>query len=289
MLSFLHIPKAGGSTLRWVLDRQYRPLEYLTDPWFTGESKTPLSVAAGSRACAIAAHRCRDDGWPAGRMIALVREPVRRVLSHLAHIRAEPDVWLPPASRLKAQTLVSVSDWLSNHPLALFDNNQVRYFSGCPEFDGMPVTRRMDETDLAIAIEAVRADVWAAPIERFDEALIDWAHRLHWQTPVYRRVNVRQAGQPPPSAEDVELLEQWNELDRKLCREVEIVFDERLRDVERQTGRSMAELLDDFRRRNDSVRARFRIARHTASRGVRHPVRAGRMVLRTIRQRLKTS
>jgi hypothetical protein len=287
VLCFLHIPKTGGSSLRWILDRQYGPLRYVIEQWHGGDYVTPVQAVtrAGKIPGAIGAHRPLDSEWPAGPVVAYVRDPVRRVLSHVAHIRAEPAAWLPRGSTPPPGSLGS---WLAESPLALFDNNQVRYLSGAAEFDGMPLTQRMDESDLERALEAVRGRVLAAPMERFDEALLDWAARFGWRDPVYRRVNVRRSGGGRREIDPAEraLLEEWNQLDRRLCDEVERLFAERLATLENETGLSMEERLRVFRERNASRGARLRILRHTVSRGVRHPLRGARMVLRTARERL---
>ena len=216
---FIHIPKTGGSTLRWVLDRQYSTFLYLIPQWFHGKHQTPLAAANAGRMPpqALGAHRSFDGSWPQGQAMAMVRDPVRRVISHMAHLKAEPLAWLP---EIPAEIELPLADWCERSPLALFDNNQVRYLSGAREFDGMPLTRAMDETDLELALEAARSRVLVAPMESFDEALLDWGHRLGWNTPYYRRVNVRRGTKPQLPSRDLQALESWNRLDRILCEEV---------------------------------------------------------------------
>ncbi|MDP7632176.1 MAG: hypothetical protein QF402_04420 [Candidatus Latescibacteria bacterium] len=284
-LCFVHIPKTGGSTLRWILDRQYQSCMYLIPQWFHGDHTTP-SVAAGQcrgAPAVIGAHRPLDASWPQGLALAMVRDPLRRVLSHVAHIRAEPQAWLPDA---RGALPSSLADWMDRKPLALFDNNQVRYLSGAVEFDGMPLTRTMEESDLEKALQAARSRVLVAPMEAFDEALLDWRHRLRWSPPYYRRVNVRRRGSSPIPERDTQAVASWNRLDRILCEEVGVIFRQRLAELEQESGRSMQEQLATFRESNSGLAARAGILWHTFGRGVRHPVRAGRMVIRSARQRL---
>ena len=270
--------------MRWVLDRQYSPFLYLIPQWFHRDHGTPEAVIAGCAhpPQAFGAHRTFDASWPSGQALAMIRDPIRRVVSHLAHLRAEPLAWLP---EVPAEIQLPLADWLEQSPLALFDNNQVRYLSGAPEFDGMPMTRAMDETDLELALEAARSRVLVAPMEAFDEALLDWGHRLGWNTPYYRRVNVRRGGGQTLPQRDLQALESWNRLDRILCQEVGVLFRARLVDLERETGRPLEDQLTSFRRENDAFRAKAGILWHTLKRGLRHPVRAGRMVARTVSQR----
>ena len=231
---------------------------------------------------AFGTHRTFDASWPDGQALAMVRDPVPRVVSHLAHLRAEPLAWLPERP---AEIELPIAGWLERQPLALFDNNQVRYLSGAAEFDGMPMTRSMDETDLELALETARSRVLVAPMEAFDEALLDWAHRLGWKAPYYQRVNVRRGGGHPLPLQDLQALESWNRLDRVLCEEVGVLFRARLSDLERELDRSLEDQLASFRRDNDAFRAKAGILWHTLKRGLRHPLRAGRMLARTARQR----
>ena len=283
-VAFIHIPKTGGSTLRWVLDRQYASFLYLIPQWFDENYREPLAAAKACQGApqALGAHRCFDGSWPLGQAMAMVRDPVRRVISHVAHLKAEPLAWMP---EIPAEMKLSLADWCERSPLALFDNNQVRYLSGAQEFDGMPLTRAMDESDLELALEAVRSRVLVAPMESFDEALLDWGYRLGWDTPYYRRVNVRRGTKPELPARDLQALESWNRLDRVLCEEVGVLFRARLAELEQVTGRSMEDQLKSFRKDNESLAAKTRILWHTLQRGLRHPVRAANMVARTVRQR----
>lgn len=284
MLSFIHIPKTGGSTLRWVLDRQYRSFVYVIPQWFDEPDATPLREAAQAHSpAAVGCHRPYSaEAWPGGPALAMVRDPVRRVLSHVAHLRSEPSAWTPePVPELG----LPLADWVERRPLALFDNDQVRYLSGAAEFDGMPMTTAMAEADLERAIAAARTRVAAAPMESFDEALVEWAHRFGWRTPCYRRENVRRRRRDEISARDLAALESWNRLDRRLCEAVEALFRERLSKMERETGRTTAEAVAQFRACNESPAARTAILTHTLRRGLRHPVRAGRMIQRAVRLR----
>lgn len=220
-------------------------------------------------------------------MLAMLRDPARRVLSHVAHVRAEPEAWLP--ERLPELGL-PLADWIERRPLALFDNDQVRYLSGAAEFDGMPLTSTMAEADLERALEAARTRVLAAPMEAFDEALVYWQRHFGWQPPYYRRINVRRSRQAEPSTRDRSALEAWNRLDQTLWEEVGVLFRQRVADMERdgeRDGWSLEREVTEFRARNATAAVQAQLLAHTASRGLRHPLRAARSVVRALRQRLR--
>ncbi|MEE2657526.1 MAG: hypothetical protein VX733_03415 [Candidatus Latescibacterota bacterium] len=210
---------------------------------------------------------------------------MKRVVSHWAHVQAEPGAWLPPEQFDVAGR--SLLDLLESQPLALFDNNQVRYLSGAAEYDGMTLTSRMEKGDLQKALDAVHGGLLAAPVDDFDAALLWWAHELDWSAPYYRRINVRKKGAAylQLTASELSALESWNRLDASLVEEVGVVFREKIVELEKKTGLPIDQQREAFRRRNESPAVQARLLMHTASRGLKHPIRALRSVKRQVTSR----
>ena len=181
-LIFVHIPKAGGSTLQEVVVRQYRGARGFR---FTG---------GGDRLAAFTALPQEErDGFdllqghvhfglhrllsrPAT-YITMLRDPVDRVVSHYHFVLANPDHYLYPQIAGRGMSLIDYVLARASHEL---DNDQVRWLCAADHFDVEigRVSRAMVEEakwNLANAFEVVGL------VERFDdtvrclEAAFGWA------------------------------------------------------------------------------------------------------------------
>jgi hypothetical protein len=182
---FMHIPKTAGTSFRQIVLRQYRHLGGLESVY------DPEAVKSGPKrkdAPAYIGHfRFGFDQFVEGdgRYVCFMREPVRHAWSHY-HFLIE-------MKKLPSE-VNSFADFLKNK---YGYNLQLRFISGVEEIHGK-------ESDvLEMAKENIRNSfALAAPMERFDDALLLLRRRLDWRrAPVYHRANER-PNKPILSEED---------------------------------------------------------------------------------------
>jgi hypothetical protein len=216
-LVFIHVPKAGGTTLRSVLDRQYRGglMEIKRDEISSFAARWGR-LAEGERA----AIRCLWGHMPFGlhRVIGadaiyttMVRDPVERVLSHYYYVRGEPAHSLHQA----VVAGMTLEDYVTSGATIEVNDDQVRLLSGIDAgWDG--VTGEMLRTAKA-NIDQHFPVVGIA--ERFDESLLLFKRVLGWPQVLYPRpLNVttdRPAREAIPRAA-MQAIEKHNTLDLAL-------------------------------------------------------------------------
>ena len=242
---FLHIPKTGGMTLRTALKWIYGPGSCYSLP--SDGSLRPDALFQN-----LPRHAVQDAGLICGHLLfglhrhldcacryfTLLRDPVRRVISHyFYHLERYPD---------SKVAFPSLKDFLhSDHSIAS-SNRLVQFLSGKnPE--------RVPETALREAKEHLANDVAVFGLtERFDESLLLFQTRLNWHYPpfyVRRKVNSAR-----PSIEDlpddtIEDVRRQNRLDADLYRFARERFG---RMIEREIP-NLESALPQFRRWNRVV------------------------------------
>ena len=210
---FLHVPKTAGTTLREIINRQFRPdlvyAVYDTDPAFHGlddlkrltpEQWSGLRVVLGHLDYGVAA-------WapPESRFVTLLREPHDRVISLYHH---QMTLYRSPEQRL------AIPDHIVGRKMIQCDNHQTRILSGeNPDFGGC----RQSMLDRAIENMETRFDV-VGLTERFDESLLLMCAAFDWVIPYYAEENVS-VGRPPRDqfdGDDLAVIAEYNQLDMQL-------------------------------------------------------------------------
>jgi len=240
---FLHIPKTGGQTLRRMFLRRYgRASYFLLGPYrpdpgrpkpvttrdsldrvaaLTPVERARLRVVGGHiQAGAIP----RLPGLP--RCFALVRDPVKRLVSLYRHARRKEkhSLWLDLQG-------MSLEAFAASAVTRQLDNDQTRRLAGVSE---PGIEGEFSDTDAALLGRA-RANVarWFDLVgitERFDESLLllqdAWGLRL----PLYEAVNRAGANQrgEPPAARALGLLRERNALDLELHNEARALLQDRM-------------------------------------------------------------
>jgi len=229
---FLHLPKTAGTTMRRILDREYRNArryeigEDVTGDIrkFRGRSWNPSDMphlVQGHMSYGL--HQCVPG--PAT-YVTLLREPISRALSDYHYVTSTPGH--PIHEHVKDLSLV---EYFESGITGQLSNGQVRLLSGdhLPDDLGVPSNRRMEHADLDNAQDHLRNGFAAVGLqERFDETLLLFRRRLGWGWPFYVRENVttRDYRREDIDPGDLARLRELNLLDIELHESVRTMFDE---------------------------------------------------------------
>lgn len=190
-LVFLHVPKAGGSTLCNVLGRQYakqdsywippdrsRP-EHLQDfADLDDERKRQLRLVTGHVPYGLHRHLPNPV-----RYITLLRHPVPRVRSLYLHVLSRP------ADQLyEVACQHDVADFAWSDATAHLDNGQTRFLAGDVAVGSQPFDRPLNDSDFERAVDNLRECAAVGVTERFDESLLAMAKLFGWRLPIYSRL-----------------------------------------------------------------------------------------------------
>lgn len=238
LLIFLHIVKAGGTTLRWVLEDQFSCRRILR--CYAAHGSTLEDVAA------IPEEKRRQlrlfishYGFGAHKLfpqrasyITMLREPISRSVSqYYAFINGRPDIE-------KYHDMHSLEDYVSNMAVAGFDNTQVRFIAGAR--DAGEITSKHLDAAMANITESFSA---IGITERFEESLVLFGKIYGWKHLSYVRRNVT-TSKPADLQLGTDLLKtlrEHNRLDIELCKFANERFESLLR--EHNVGEKDAEEL----------------------------------------------
>jgi hypothetical protein len=216
-LVFVHVPKAGGTTLRRIIRRQYRPGSIHDVP---PGSPPEIPPGAGARIRVLQGHIPYGShhvlALPAD-YVTILRDPVDRVASLYYYARSRPShemyAWTQRASLAEFAA--------GGHPETL--NHQCRLISGrLDDFTGATLAPAMDNLARRFACFGIH--------ERFDESLLLFRRRLSWGSVLYLRENVT-SGRPPAHGLDpaaVRRIRERNAFDQELYDHALALFDARV-------------------------------------------------------------
>jgi hypothetical protein len=241
LLVFVHIPKTGGTTVSFVLWRQFpRGQAIDLDAATVEEAKARWNAMASEQRARV---RCIRGHLPfepqmfaprATRFFTILRDPVERVVSEYYYNLTGPSrmLYLP-----LTRDRMTLDQFVRSELCAPVHNGQTRMLAGA-NLDATP--REM----LDLAVANLRNHMAVVGItERLDATLLLCRAVLGWRYVIYRRVNATR-GRPPLeaiSAETLSVIEQANSLDRELYRVGCARFEELLRE-HHITGSAIAAL-----------------------------------------------
>jgi len=196
----MHVPKTAGSTLKWIIERQYSPShtaviesEDLLEQYRAFQAMPP--EARGRLECVIGHVPYGVHQWlPQGaRYITMLRNPVAWTLSFHNYMRSMPFFDTHPDLKVfhgvRALDLNGFVSFLEDSNMA---DMQTRMISG--EVDvttTLPPYMRLSEDALERAKHRLRDEfACAGLVERFDESLLLMKRRLGWRHVYYRKLNV---------------------------------------------------------------------------------------------------
>jgi hypothetical protein len=264
-LLFLHIPKAGGTTLQSILAREYAP---------------EISYAIGSTSrdtiaafCALPQEQrhkvrmlCGHMGFglhrycaPPTSYMTFLRQPVPRVISTYDYILRTPSH--THYARLTAGPL-SLAEFVRQGVSKVgVDNGQTRLLSGEPNSGDGIGFRECTRTHLEQAKANLAASFAAVGLmERYNASLLIMQRAFGWRTPYYVEQNVSQgrAERAHLPKDVLRMIADYNQLDSELYRFAQGLFEQQ---VKRQGPLFAARVwLFGWLNRRRSQRARARAA-----------------------------
>lgn len=252
-LVFQHVPKTAGSTLKWIIQRQY-PADrtviiegeemlgefhaFMAQP---EDVRRRLLCLAGHIPFGV--HRWLPQG---ARYITMLRHPVEWTLSFYAYIQRTPFFEQHPDFALfRGLRDAGLDNFVAFLERSNMVDMQTRMISGQIEvIDFLPPYEPLKDDALECAKRNLRTSFECVGVaEHFDESLLLMKRRLGWRKVHYRRLNVSKggrgrAGLPPATLErilachrrDVEL---HDEACRLLAAEVEAAGEDFQRELRR--------------------------------------------------------
>lgn len=234
-LIFLHIPKAAGSTLQAIIERQYHPESvYTIDGTRVRESietfkqlseaqRVGIRVLQGHMSFGLHRYLPQPTVY-----ITLLREPVERILSHYHYVLSQPSHYL---HQQVVGAGMSLKDYVSSGISLELDNGQTRILSGVEELEASAGFGSCSSDMLAEAKRNLGKHFAVVGLsERFDESLLLLRRAFGWRHVYYTRQNVGTVGSS--SAElDCETrgaLKRWNELDSELYEFARGLFEQKI-------------------------------------------------------------
>ena len=213
LLIFLHIPKASGSTLHRILEREYRgrriwDATYPEDEdleQFPPDERASIELVKGHLHFGL--HKLFPQR---ATYVTLVREPVERVISHYYYASRHPEHYL---HRQIVDAGLTLRDYVTGNLSDELSNGQVRILS--------ERARELSTCDRGCLEEAKRNLVEHFPVvgvsERFDESVLLFQRAWGWRLPLYARANVGDSsGRRSVDDETRVVIGERNQLDREL-------------------------------------------------------------------------
>jgi hypothetical protein len=267
-LLFLHIPKAGGTTLHSVIERQFAPAVTFSITGMTpSQSIREFIELPAERRAKI---RLLKGHMPYGlheylsvpsTYITMLRDPVDRVVSHYYFVRRSPGVG---HHREVESGRMTLDDFVRERAAIRANNDQTRLISGVEKVNrklwsgGQGTNEEAGDVDiLEIAKANIRDHFTLVGLaENFDESLLLLRKRLGWRNVYYVKQNVtkgRPAKRQVPR-ETIHLIEKHNELDMALYEYARQRFEEAIA----AEGATFSSELRRFQRNNRLYAAAWR-------------------------------
>lgn len=243
---FLHVPKAAGTTLYWVIERQYDPTVIYHFRWshlpvdefkkIPEAQREALRVLKGHMVFGLHEVVAGPSTY-----VTILRDPVDRVISHYYHVLQNPTH--PLHSDVQR---MSLKDYVCSGETTEINNGQTRRLSGVGATVGFG---QCSAGMLKVAKQNLQEHFAVVGLaERFDETLLLLKRALGWGLPFYVKRHVgknrpRTARKDNLSEDALNSIENYNELDIELYRYAREMFAERIR----QQGPSFERELKAFK------------------------------------------
>jgi len=229
-LIFLHIPKAAGTTVSRIIERQYSRVNIFNIDGanvhssieefknLSEQQRKSIVCVKGHMHFGLHVYLAQPCAY-----ITLLRNPVERIVSHYYYVLRTPVHYLYEQVTSKNLTL---DDYVDSGISPELDNGQTRIISGVWGVEDPPSDM------LEIAKRNLREHFVVGLTERFDESLILMKRHLGWRCVYYRRENVKpkRLGKSGPSKNTLRLIQKSNEKDLELYAFAKQLFEESLQE-----------------------------------------------------------
>jgi hypothetical protein len=220
LLLFLHIPKASGTTLSSILERQYpahaiyRTADMapraIAEALGRGRAPEDLQCVMGHMYFGLHRHLTRPATY-----ITMLRHPMPRLISHYAYVRRMREHPLHAAVNDGRMTF---EEYVASGVSSDVNDGQVRFLCGRDDA-GTVGFGRVSEDMLADAMANLQSHFTAVGItERFDESLLLFQRLLGWRSVEYLPQNKSARDEVSLAISEATrtLVERYNRLDLEL-------------------------------------------------------------------------
>lgn len=212
---FVHIPKTGGLTLYWIMNRQYIPQAIFTLDWtkhfddsvrefvtLPEAQKRTVKILRGHMRFALHTILPEDSLY-----FTILRDPVERTISYYHYVRRSSHH--PWYQELHARNM-TLQDFVMQVPDWNLDNCQTRFLADEPSW----VEFGKCTADMAAsAKQNLEKFKIIGLTERFDETLVLLKRAFGWNEPVYFKQNVSSSKQKKLMDGAIEAIQQRNQWD----------------------------------------------------------------------------
>ena len=234
---FLHIPKAGGTTLRDIISRQYSKNSILTISHFKDslkiiqrlsvEQQKSVKIIQGHLLFGIHKHFINPTKY-----ISMVRDPVEHILSGYYYLLKSPN---HPLYKYVKTKNIPFEEYLTSGINHMTNNPQTRTLTGVGVLDPKEIEfGHCPNSLLEQAINNIKKHFISIGVtERFNESILVFKKLLDWSTPYYSKANVTNKRPKSNQLSDriVQLIREYNSLDLQLYDFVNKQFDHQIQSL----------------------------------------------------------
>lgn len=240
---FIHIPKAAGSTLTTILDREYDPsLTYTIEGDIEQSIRKFVSLSSNYRdkikllrghiPYGLHRHINRSSKY-----FTMMRNPEDRIISYYHYVLRSKDHYLHDEV---VGGKMSLNSFIKSQITLELDNDQTRHLSGL--FYDIPFGK-ITEDILEVAKRNIDKDFLIVGLsEKFDESLLLMKKFLNWRhLPLYVRKNVTK-NRPETNtfnSQDLNLIREYNSFDVQLYSYAAKKFEEKLEQEYKEIKRDL--------------------------------------------------
>ena len=215
----LHIPKTGGTTLRDIIQRQYRSEKILMIPKLE-ESENILKEVSTSQINQLKLiqghlkYGLHNHFHRRAKYFAIIRDPISRVLSTYFYVLSQKN---NPQNLSTSNNQMTIYDFVQSGVNPFLINGQTQLISGKTGEIDNPIIE--SEELFSLAKENIENDfLFLGITEMFDETILILKNMLGWHMPYYSIAN-RTKKKPNYDAVNptiISFIKEHNQLDIKL-------------------------------------------------------------------------